>query len=442
MSTASNPEFEVRQLADALFDGDLDQAGIVRLEQLIDSSPECLRAYVERLDFHGALLDQADPHTNQQAALLVLQDLSENWEIRASRARIWMMVSSSVCAAVLCGLLVWIFSRHPDQPTPIGSIAHLSTDASSSVGDLELGRVLQAGSFVQLDSGILSIELPYVIVDLIGPAKMKLNSQQQIELHQGTLTARVSPGGEGFTVRTPDAEVVDFGTEFSVHYDPVQGTDVAVRRGRVRSSLLGPMDAMTQVLDLTANRAARLRRQEEHISETVFQPNVFLQVDQARGSIRSVTGQLRTAHESPVSLESEKTTTPNHMLIVPERQNLTLEFDLEVESLSGRLRIPAGTSISSYLVHYDPTALAEYAPRGSIRFFGEIAGVVASSKGLVNTDAIFGLPGTTYEGGEFRGLELTDDTIQVSEDRQTVSFFFRMSPPEYQDQVRILVYSN
>lgn len=442
MTTAPNPEIEVRQLADALFDGDLDRAGIQRLEVLIDNNPECLRAYVERLDFHGAILDQADPHTNQQAALLVLQEISEVSAARARRGGMWLWFSTSLCAVALCGVMFWAYGRDFLRPTPIGTVAHLSNDAHSSGKELDLGRVLAAESVVHLDSGILSIELPNVVVDLLGPVKVKLVDRKQIELIAGTLTARVSPGGEGFTIRTPDAEVVDFGTEFSVQYDPVQGTDVAVRKGRVRSSLLGPMDATTQVLELTANRSARLRRQEANIVETAFHPEVFLKVEQARGSIRSVTGQLRTVHQPPVSLESEQATTLNHMLIIPERQNVTLETDLEVESLTGPVRIPAGTSISSYLVHYDPTALARYAPRGSIRFFGEIAGVVGSSKGLVNTDPMFGLPGIVYETGEFRGLELTDDTIQVSEDRQTVSFLFRMSPPEYQDQVRVLVYCN
>jgi len=265
-----------------------------------------------------------------------------------------------------------------------------------------------------------------------------LNDLKQVQLQRGTLTARVQPGGEGFTVRTPDAEVIDLGTEFSVRYHSQQGTDVSVRRGRARASLLDTNGLPSKVLELTAHRAARFHRPHSQLTELLFEPEPFDQIDRTRGMIRSVSGQLRTMTEPPESLLSEKTTTPNHMLILPERQNVVLEADLEIETLTGRMQIPAGTTVSSYLVHYDPTTSASFAPRGSITFFGKIAAAIVGTDTLQKTDALLGFPETAYETRRSRGLE-QDDTIRISDDQRTVSFFFRMESPEYQDQVRILV---
>jgi len=317
----------------------------------------------------------------------------------------------------------------------------MTSDTRASSGTLELGQVVRAGSTLSVKSGVLSIELPHVMLDLLGPARLKLNDLHRVELQKGTLTVRVGPGGEGFTVRTADAEVVDFGTEFSVKYDSGQGTAVSVRHGRVRSSLLDHENVSSKVLELTANRAARLQRGTATLSEVVFQPEAFEQVDRARGKIHSLTGQIRTTTNTPASLLSEQTTTPNHILVLPEQQNVILQADLVIDTLKGQVRLPAGAVVSSYLVHYDPTTSAAYAPRGAIKFSGTIAGAIVNTEALLQTDSLFGIPDLPYEVRPSRGLELQDDLVQMSEDQQTISFFFRMSPPEYQDQVRVLVYS-
>jgi len=283
MSAEPNPIIEVRGLADALFDGNLDAAGVARLESLIDNSTACLNAYVERIDLHGELLDQADPHSNAQAALMVLTDFTDACTARAARNAYRLYAFSAAATLAVCCLTGWLFWSDILKPVPLGSIAHMTSDTRASSGTLELGQVVRAGSTLSVKSGVLSIELPHVMLDLLGPARLKLNDLHRVELQKGTLTVRVGPGGEGFTVRTADAEVVDFGTEFSVKYDSGQGTAVSVRHGRVRSSLLDHENVSSKVLELTANRAARLQRGTATLSEVVFQPEAFEQVDRARG---------------------------------------------------------------------------------------------------------------------------------------------------------------
>lgn len=429
---------EVRRLADAFFDGDLSPADMARLESLIDHDTACLHAYVERLDFHGELLERADPQSNEQAAVGVIRDFSEACARRETREHRRFVLLSVGAFTTVCAVCGWLLLGELLRPAPLGSIAHLTENASSSSRTLELGQVLRKGATVSVDEGVLTLELPHVTLDLLGPAELKLNELKQVQLHRGTLTARVHPGGEGFLVRTPDAEVTDLGTEFSVRYEPRAGTNVSVRRGRVRGSLLDTDGLPSRVLELTAHRAAKFDRPKGELMESQMEMAPFEQVDRTRGTIRSITGQLRTTTEPPRSLLSEVTTTPNHMLILPEQQRVVLEQDLEIQTDAGITRLPAGTVISSYLVHYDPTTSVSMAPRGAITFFESIAAVITDTENLKKTDALLGLPETVYETRRSRGLE-ADDDVRVSDDRQTVSFFFRMESPEYQDQARVLV---
>jgi hypothetical protein len=96
------------------------------------------------------------------------------------------------------------------------------SDANLPVGDYEL----QKGLFnLQFGGGVM--------VYLEAPARFDAVSDKRVMLHSGRLSATVPPEGVGFTVETPEAEVVDFGTEFSV--DVEGGTsEVHVFDGLVR----------------------------------------------------------------------------------------------------------------------------------------------------------------------------------------------------------------
>lgn len=419
---------EVRQLADAMFDGTISARQVRRLNDLVVSDAACLQAYVEQIDFHGAMLDEADEQPDELAAINVLREFAHACEMREQRDRRRQAVLSTASVVLVVVLVGWFVAVQALKPTPLGSIANLSADAVISSGRGDLGSVLRQGDVLSIAEGVVSVQLPHAMVDLTGPARIQLNDFKDVELGQGTLTARVLPGGEGFRVRTPDAEVLDQGTEFLVHYDSRNGTEVSVRRGRVTASLLDRQGLPTKILELTAQRAARFHLSQSLFAETDYQPARFEMIDRSRGAIRSIDGMLRTTTSSPKSLRSEETTTPNHMLVIPERQAVVLERDLTVETLTGQTRIPAGSVVSSYLVHYDPTALAAYAPRGSITFFGRIAAALVHTDALNATDSLFGLEETAYETRSFRGLELDEDEIRISDDRRTVSFFFGMAP--------------
>lgn len=437
-----SPIEEIRQLVDQLVDGQLNAAGYARIEALILQDQRCLQKYVERLDFHSELVEQAENKSPETAVLDGLRKFEIAAKARDRRRNRLTKLSLAACTLALTIALAWLY--HTSSlwiAAPMGRIASLSVDLRTQRTPLELGQVIRQNETISITAGIASIQLPDVMLDLIAPASIRFERRGHVYLTTGKVIANVQQPAIGFTVRTPDTEVVDLGTEFLVQHQPQAGTEVSVRRGRAQASLLDWRNQSVKVLELTANRSAHLHRHGEIAREVDFEPAAFDSMDETRGGIRSIDGNLRTSTLRYRSFRADRITTPNHLLVIPEQQNIQLDADLVLNGLQGPTRIPAGSIVSSYLVHFDPTDLGKLAPRGAISFFGTIAAVVGSAEDLAATDRRFGLKDTFYETESFRELELDEDEIQISDDRKTLSFYFGTSPPHYLDEARIFVVS-
>ncbi|WP_437228926.1 FecR domain-containing protein [Planctomicrobium sp. SH661] len=442
MDVFPTPADEVRSLADAMYDGRIDRHRMDRLESLIVNDLGCLQVYVERMTFHGELLRNSEVRTPEQAAMAVLKEFSQAIRLRERRAwltQLW--VYSAMVASLMLVVGSTLYLTNAFQPASMGVVSSLSAGLRVQNSSMDLGQVVRRGEAIRVDAGIVSLQLSNVLVDVLGPACVRLEKSGKMFLDQGTVLAKILPGGEGFTVTTPDVQVVDLGTEFLVKYEVGSGTDVSVRQGRAQASLLDWRGKPTKVIELTDNRSAQFQGSTQSAREVEYQLQAFAPIDRSRAGIRSIDGTLRTATRSYVALFSGQVQTPNHMLVIPELQEVRLSEDLEVMGIEGRKRIPAGTTISSYLIHYDPTTMVTTAPRGGVTFFGEVAAVIASSDGLQATDPLLGLPGVRFESARFRGLELDEDEVHVSKDRRTVSFYCGVNPGEHLDEARVLVIS-
>lgn len=432
-----NPTEEMRGLVDDLYDGQISDTDLALLEELLLTNQSCLQVYLEHLDFHCELIDQADQTPPEIAALTCMQQYSQASAARQSRQQLRMTLLVTTSTLLLLLGAGWIFFSTFRMPPEVGTIISLSTHAQS-IPPLELGQVIRQREKFDATEGVISLQLPSVIVDVIAPAQLRWDNHQCLYLLHGTVVVKVDPAGPGFTVRTPDAEVVDLGTEFLVQHETQNGTYVSVRRGEARAKLLDWRGIPTKAIELTASRAAQIQRSSEVVRETEYSTEQYLPVDRSRGGIRRLTGTLRTVADPPRDLTSNQTTTLDHMLVIPERQ-VTLETDLTVAGLAGPVTLPKGTTISSYLIHYDPTRSVSLSSRGSVTFFGDIVAIIGTSVGLTATDPLFGNSATVFEPQSFRELELAEDEIQISDNRKTVSFYFGTDPPAYLDECRILV---
>ncbi|MFP6906325.1 MAG: FecR family protein, partial [Verrucomicrobiota bacterium] len=89
-----------------------------------------------------------------------------------------------------------------------------------------------------LDEGRVKLRLDSnVLADILGPATFRVDGYNQLHLDAGKVVAVVPAEAIGFNVQTPDAIVVDLGTEFGVKVEDGRDTEVHVFKGKVEASL-------------------------------------------------------------------------------------------------------------------------------------------------------------------------------------------------------------
>lgn len=109
--------------------------------------------------------------------------------------------------------------------------------APGAFAPVELGR-LRTGDTLVLDAG--QVELVFdtgVEVILEGPSHFEIRSADRAFCRRGAISARAGEGARGFTIETPNARVIDLGTEFGVSISESGETEVAVFRGIVDLAL-------------------------------------------------------------------------------------------------------------------------------------------------------------------------------------------------------------
>lgn len=155
-------------------------------------------------------------------------------------------------------LLVIIFARFaPVRQAHYGQVIEtyqpVFTDASTG---LQKANFL-ADEPIKLEKGLLRIQMDDgSIVLLEGPSELRLEADDQVFLVQGKLTASVPKSAIGFTVRTPSASIVDYGTEFGVSIDQYAKTEAHVLRGNVEMRLGSNLRVFDKAIRLSANQAA------------------------------------------------------------------------------------------------------------------------------------------------------------------------------------------
>jgi hypothetical protein len=132
-------------------------------------------------------------------------------------------------------------------------------------------------------------------------------------------------------------------------------------------------------------------------------------------AVTFVTGDMVFLYPPPASVVAGAHESNDEFYVFNEKQSIRLSSDLLTDDYE---TIPAGTSVNSHLVHFDPVGSPSPAVSvsGSVNFDGDILGLYHTNEGLDNTDSTFGLAGTTYPTGSNRKLDLSGsgaDTVTV-----------------------------
>jgi hypothetical protein len=226
----------IHTLVSRAIEGDATEAERDDLNRLVTESAEARRMFLAYMDETALLRWRCAAPTNE-----LLRDLTAP---SRHAGRGWRVGAAALAA--LAGALVifgWqsdVFS--PTRPRPAaakpGGVATLirTSGVTWSGGArkwTELRR-LGHGDVLRFDSG--EVELVFdagVEVVIRGPADFEVRTVDRAFSRLGKITARVGKDGQGFTIETPVAKVIDLGTEFAVEISPSGSTDVAVFRGLV-----------------------------------------------------------------------------------------------------------------------------------------------------------------------------------------------------------------
>lgn len=180
-----------------------------------------------------------------------------------SRPKVFLLTVTGLVTAA-CIVFAFLGRRHDGAGVQDQGDLVLATIVSDVSGLLISGgqqwndTYLSLGEY-ELQRGLLHLQFEGgVMVYVEAPARFGTASNSRVVLHSGRLSARVPPEGIGFTVETPEAEVVDFGTEFSVDVDN-GASEVHVFDGlvRVNPGATNKRDE-SKSIDVQASQAVRI----------------------------------------------------------------------------------------------------------------------------------------------------------------------------------------
>lgn len=192
-------------------DGGLNEAQVAELDALLRDSAEARKTYWEIAGTH-VLLDRV--HEEQSGA-----EWAEPVPVKKATFR-WL---PAVAAAAVAIVATWWVVNWQSEPTAvIVATAHGGSE------------VLEKGP-LSLKSGVTK-EITFLKgtrVALEGPLEIELISDERMKLVRGKIGVEVPDGAEGFTVETPDGEVIDYGTRFGLSVGEDGDMRAEVFQGRI-----------------------------------------------------------------------------------------------------------------------------------------------------------------------------------------------------------------
>ena len=244
---------ELQPLLMEMLDGTLDPKAADKLQQRLRTDPHAMSFYIDFCEMHAALAWE-----HGQIVADITPTVAEQKKTKS--ARVPLLWSGAIAATLLVLASVTLSQRDsnaiPNGPA-LASIEQ-SVHATIFTGQREWTQDdIRAGLYV-LNQGLVQIKYTTgVTVFLEAPAEFEAVDEKRMVLHEGRLSANVPSDGVSFTVETAEAEVINFGTEFSVEALGGQ-CEVHVFEGHVRVQPKHPVDQPSEAVDLWTDEAVRI----------------------------------------------------------------------------------------------------------------------------------------------------------------------------------------
>jgi hypothetical protein len=220
-------EKELRNLIDAHLREALDIAGAKKLSDHLSENADARKLYLEMTDLHASLAVDETLWVKQPEWV----EKEETETITSFRTYIpW-----ALAASVVFLLSLFLFPKPKEDPT--FALIKDSYSATWEGGDLttEQGSRLRDGT-LRLAEGLVTLKFDSgAEVTLEAPVSIKLIDSMKCELTNGTAVTYVPESALGFRIITPEADIVDYGTRFSVTvFEETGETHTRVMEGKVK----------------------------------------------------------------------------------------------------------------------------------------------------------------------------------------------------------------
>lgn len=213
-----------------VLDGDLDEEGRRALNALLKRNESARHYYRGQMELHARLhLDYtANLSLEDMPALDGVQSIQEppnRTSAMMGRLRpVWLALAA--CWA-LFATICWMQrddSGGAERLTQLPTFATIQEVRSArwESGSLptESGARLGVGT-MRLSEGLITLQFDSgAIVNLEAPSVLTMIDEMTVQLDEGTVLADIPESAIGFRIVTKSANVVDFGTRFSVSVDP------------------------------------------------------------------------------------------------------------------------------------------------------------------------------------------------------------------------------
>ena len=267
-----NPWLEFDDLLAGLIDDELTPEQGQRLAQIVQSDSAARAKFLGHCQLHAALA--------WEHGVLSEMDFSEK-DTAPARHR-WTRPLALAAGLVLMAVLLWqgfaptVRRNEWNSREVVGTVSRNAGGQLRvpSVGiELAQGDDLRVGVY-ELTKGLAQILLKNNVVVLVeAPARFSVKSSGLLTLSEGRLSATVPPEGIGFTVVTPNAEIIDHGTEFGVEVAAGMGSEIHCFQGDVE---VKPRKTSMESVRLLTDQATRVDGVSGTPSGIALAPGRFL----------------------------------------------------------------------------------------------------------------------------------------------------------------------
>lgn len=235
MNPRSDSHRELRELCERVLESKASQQDIERLEFLVLHQADARRFYVEYVQLHATLHQNAPRLQSSSLADVLAEFPSTRAAVGPSRSSLPGRPLLKIAALLLLGLggaLIGIpridamrsVARLEEAHQTKWDGSSLPTEAGSPLTRGRL-RLLEGFARVKFHGG--------AEVSLEGPVELDLLGSNLCALHSGSIVAHVPKSARGFEVQTESARLIDHGTDFGMNADRSGKAQVQVLQGEV-----------------------------------------------------------------------------------------------------------------------------------------------------------------------------------------------------------------